>query len=61
MASRYFKRCSISLISKEMQIETTKLIFPHMMMTFVKIIFKKVTNDGKALKKQNVYTLLVGM
>jgi hypothetical protein len=61
MAKKHMKKCSPSLVTKEMQIKTTLRLH----LTTVRIaIIKNTTNDKCWLgcgEKRNPHTLLVGM
>ena len=60
MANKHMKRCSTSLITREMQIKT--IVRCHLTLVRMAII-KKFTNNnaGKGEKKRNPLALLVGM
>jgi hypothetical protein len=56
---KHIKKCSLSLATKEMQINTT-LRF-HLVPVRIATIKNNNTNVGKDEGKRNTYTLLVGM
>ena len=60
MANKHVKRCSTSLITREMQIKTT-MRFHLMPVRMAAIKNLRTINSGEGVEKRNPLTLLVGM
>ena len=60
MANKHMKRCSTSLIIREMQIQTT-LRYPLTLVRMAAIQKSTSNNAGEGVEKGNPLTLLVGM
>ena len=59
MAKKHMKRCSTSLVIREIKIKTTmRYHFTLLRMTIIK---KKIYNAGEAMEKRELTTLMMGM